>query len=85
MTAIALPDLVGFGGVGLIVATYFLSQVGKMNVSRPLYPAVNAAGAIMILISLYFRPNAPSVIIELFWLAISLIGFVRALTRRRGD
>jgi hypothetical protein len=35
----------------------------------------------MILVSLYFRPNTPSLVIELFWLAISIVGFVRALIR----
>jgi hypothetical protein len=76
-----VPDLVGYAGVGLVVVTYFLSQIGRMDVRRPLYPGLNGAGALMILLSLYFRPNPPSIVIEFFWLAISLVGLVRALTR----
>ncbi len=79
-----IPDLVGYGGVALVVGTYFMSQVGKMDSTRALYPGLNAIGAFMILVSLYFRPNPPSVVIEFFWLAISLVGLVRAQIKRNG-
>lgn len=84
MSVITLPDLAGFVGVGLIVATYFLSQIGRMKTGEPLYPAVNGAGALLILISLYHRPNPPSIVIEIFWLVISLVGLTRALMKRGG-
>lgn len=77
------PDLFGYAGVGLVVITYGLSQLGRMDVKRPLYPALNGVGALLILVSLYFRPNPPSVVIEFFWLAISLVGLIRALAGRR--
>jgi hypothetical protein len=79
----SLPDLVGFAGVGLIVATYFLSQIGRMRTTAPLYPAINGAGALLILYSLYHRPNPPSIVIEVFWLIISIIGLARALMKSR--
>ncbi|MEZ5920738.1 MAG: hypothetical protein R3C60_05240 [Parvularculaceae bacterium] len=77
-----LPDMIGFFGVGFVVGTYFLSQIGKMEVTRPLYPALNGVGALMILFSLYHRPNPPSIMIEFFWLVISITGLVRSLTRK---
>ena len=80
---IALSDIVGFAGVALIVTTYLLSQLGRMIVTRPLYPALNAAGALLILISLAYTMNLASAAIEGFWLVISLIGLVRALTVKR--
>jgi hypothetical protein len=83
---LAAPDVAGFIAVDFVVVTYFLSQIGRMDAGRPLYPALNAAGAALILISLYFRPNPASIVIETFWLAISLVGLVRALSmRRRAD
>ncbi len=75
-------DLVGFLGVSFIIGTYFLSQIGRMDVRRPLYPALNGLGAALILFSLYFTFNAASFFIELFWLGISIVGFVRSLTKR---
>jgi Na+-transporting NADH:ubiquinone oxidoreductase subunit NqrB len=78
-------DLVGFIGVAFVVVTYFLSQVGRMETAAPLYPALNALGAALILFSLAFTFNAASVVIETFWLVISLIGLVRSLTKKRTD
>lgn len=75
-------DMVGLVGVVFIVSTYFLSQIGKMDVNKPLYPALNGIGASMILFSLFFTFNAASFVIELFWLAISAVGLTRALLRR---
>jgi hypothetical protein len=79
VAGLSLADIVGFVGVGLVVATYFLSQIGRMDARRPAYPGLNALGALLILVSLWFRPNPASIAIEGFWLAISLIGFFRAL------
>ncbi|MFQ5563539.1 MAG: hypothetical protein ACE5FO_08210 [Parvularculaceae bacterium] len=79
--AVTSSDIIGFAGVAMIVATYFMSQIGRMEVSRPLYPALNGLGAALILFSLVFAFNAASVVIESFWLVISLIGLSRALRR----
>ena len=75
-------DLVGLVGVSFVVGTYLLSQLGRMDVNRPLYPALNGFGAVLILFSLYFTFNAASFVIELFWLAISAVGLTRALRNR---
>lgn len=83
MNAITVPDLVGYCGVACVVGTYLLSQIGRMDTTRPLYPAINGVGAALILVSLYFRPNPPSIVIELFWFLISIVGLVRALTAKR--
>ena len=83
-TVFTIPDFIGYGGVALVVSTYFLSQVGKMDSTRALYPGLNAIGALMILVSLHFRPNPPSVVIEFFWLAISIVGLARVFIRKSG-
>lgn len=72
-------DLVGLVGVTFVVGTYFLSQVGRMAVDKPLYPALNGIGALFILFSLQHTFNMASFVIEMFWLAISLFGFGRAI------
>lgn len=77
--ALTLSDIVGLVGVAFVVGTYFLSQIGRMDVRRPLYPALNGVGALFILFSLLHTFNAASFVIELFWLAISIIGLTRAL------
>lgn len=79
----AFHDIVGVFGVSLIVSTYFLSQIGRMTVTKPLYPALNGVGALLILFSLTQAFNAASFVMEAFWLVISVIGLARAFMIRR--
>jgi hypothetical protein len=80
-------DIVGLVGVSFVVGTYFMSQIGRMDVTRPLYPALNGLGALLILFSLYHTFNMASFVIEMFWLGISLVGLVRSLffARKRDE
>ncbi len=69
--------MVGFIGVALVVGTYFLSQVGRMDVTRLLYPMLNGIGAALIIFSLLFAFSVAAFVVEVFWLAISLVGVAR--------
>ena len=75
-------DLVGIIGVVLILAAYLLLQIGTVTAQNLWYSLANAIGAVLILFSLYFDFILPSVIIELAWLAISLIGLAKAFFDR---
>ena len=76
-------DLVGNIGVVLILVTYTLLQLRRMDSHGLAYSALNALGAALILVSLVFDFNASAMIIEIFWCAISLLGIVR-WRRQRG-
>jgi len=76
-------DLVGTVGVAVIVLTYVLLQLGRMKSDQLAYSLLNAAGATLILTSLYFNFNLPAFIVEFFWLLISLFGIGRYLGRNR--
>lgn len=72
-------DFVGNLGVFMILLSYFLLQMDKIDPKSLGYSMLNALGAILICVSLYFNFNLSSFIIEIFWLAISLFGIYRAL------
>jgi len=76
-------DILGTFGVGIIVLTYILLQVERLRSEHVLYSILNAIGALLILISLYYSFNFPSFIVEFFWLLISLFGVGKYLRRRR--
>jgi len=80
-----LFDLVGFIGVLLIVIAYLLLQLDKLPSSSPSYSLLNAAGALLIIISLIFNFNLSAFIVEVFWFFISLFGLTRALISRRNS
>ncbi len=83
MSTVELHEIVGTVGVSLILLCYFLIQTGKMSAENLPYSVINMTGALMILYSLYFEFNFASVLIESFWVLISLIGVTRFLSNRK--
>ena len=79
-----LLDLTGFIGVLLIVTAYLFLQLDKLPSSSPSYSLLNAAGALLIILSLTFKFNLSAFIVEVFWLLISLFGLMKSLLSR-GD
>lgn len=72
-------DLVGNIGVVCILGTYLLLQLGRMNAAMLSFSLINGLGAMLILVSLSVDFNLSSFIIEIVWLAISVIGVWRSL------
>jgi hypothetical protein len=77
-----LFDVTGFIGVLLIVTAYLLLQLEKLPSSSPRYSVLNAAGALLIIVSLTFKFNLSAFIVEVFWLLISLFGLMKSLLSR---
>ena len=75
-------DILGTVGVAVIVVTYVLLQLERIRSDQLSYSLLNAAGALLILISLFYTFNLPSFIVEFFWLLISLFGIAKYLLRR---
>lgn len=79
----AFYDLIGAVGVALIILTYFLLQLEKIKGESMLYSLLNAAGAGLIIFSLYFSFNLSAFLIEFFWLLISLFGIGRYFWKKK--
>ncbi len=75
-------DIVGTLGVAVIIITYVLLQIERVRSDQLIYSLLNAIGASLILVSLYFDFNFPSLVVEFFWLLISLFGVGKYLWRR---
>jgi len=75
-------DILGTVGVAVIIVTYVLLQWGKVRSEQLVYSLLNAVGATLILISLYFDFNFPSFVVEFFWLLISLFGIGKYLRQK---
>ncbi len=76
-------DIVGTLGVTIIILTYVLLQIERVRSDQLIYSMLNAIGASLILISLYFDFNFPSLVVEFFWLLISLFGIGKYVSRQR--
>ena len=75
-------DLLGIIGSLMICSGYFAVSTGRVDGESLPFQVLNAAGAILLLISLWFRPNPGAILIELLWLAIALAAIARILKRR---
>lgn len=78
-------DLVGNIGVLLMVVAYLLLQLEKLSSSAVSYLLLNAAGAVLVIISLMFRFNFSAFLMEAFWLLISLYGLTKTLLSKRSS
>jgi len=70
-------DFVGNFGVFLIIFSYLLLQLDKLSSSNLVYSIMNFFGASFVIYSLIDNFNLSAIIIEIFWVAISLIGIIK--------
>lgn len=81
----SLHDVIGNLGAILILASYFLVQIGKMSATGIAYTGLNGLGAAFIMFSLLFDFNMSAFVVEVFWLLISLVGMARIFRNRRRE
>ena len=77
------PDIIGLTGVALLVITYALLQLDRIDPKGFWYSFNNLIVAILVTVSLIYTPNLASIVIEVFWFIISLYGVVMYYNRKR--
>ena len=75
---------VGLLGVGVVALAYGLFTCGKLSSNDWRYPVLNIVGTSGILYSLAYSWNLPSAVMQVVWIALSLIGLVRILRKGNG-
>ena len=83
LNSLSLADAIGSLGALVVVAAYFATQMRMMNSNDLAFPVLNLAGSILIVYSLLQNFNLASMLIEGFWILISLIGIVQFFRLRR--
>lgn len=76
-TILIVTDIIGMIGVLLVLVAYLCLNTDKMSPIDIRYQLMNFTGSCFILFSLFFSFNLASVIIEIAWILISLIGIYR--------
>tara|TARA_B100001778_G_C18586508_1_gene630100 strand:- start:648 stop:899 length:252 start_codon:yes stop_codon:yes gene_type:complete len=71
-----LPDIIGLAGVALLIITYALLQLDKIDPKGFWYSFNNLIVAVLVTVSLIYTPNLASIVIEVFWFLISLYGLI---------
>lgn len=76
-----IPDIIGYIGVALLIITYAMLQLDKINPKGFWYSFNNMMVAILVTVSLVYTPNLASLVIEFFWFMISVFGLWKFYTR----
>ncbi|WP_420585415.1 CBU_0592 family membrane protein [Ruegeria sp.] len=83
LNSLTLADAIGSFGALVVVAAYFATQMRMMNSEDLAFPVLNLAGSVLIVHSLLENFNLASMLIEGFWILISLIGIIQFFRLRR--
>jgi multidrug transporter EmrE-like cation transporter len=70
-------DFVGNIGVVILMIAYLMLQLNKLRSDGLAYSLLNAVGASLIVVSLYVNFNLSALLMEVFWVLISLLGIYR--------
>ncbi|SDX67849.1 hypothetical protein SAMN05444358_10918 [Ruegeria halocynthiae] len=83
LTSLTFVDAIGSIGALIVVAAYFATQMRMMNSEDLTFPVLNLLGSILIVYSLLHNFNLASMLIEGFWIIISVIGIIQHFRLRR--
>ena len=80
---ISIPDFIGFSGVALLIVTYALLQLGRIDPKGFWYSFNNMIVAILVTVSLLYNWNLASMVIEVFWFSLSVYGLYKFYRLRK--
>lgn len=80
-----LFDLIGVAGFVFYMLAYGLLQLGRISGRSYTYTVMNMIAASLVLISLVHQFNLASLLIQLAWIAISIVGLIRMRLNGRSD
>jgi hypothetical protein len=83
ITDLNMADWIGIVGSILISIAYFGVSTGRVSGQSPKFQMLNLIGSIMIIYSLWFRPNAGAIIIEVLWISIATYALIKYWRGRR--
>lgn len=84
-TPLNWPDLVGLCGVATVLGAHAGLQSGRLNGTSLPYQGLNILGSLLILVSLYHKPNLPSIVAQVAWITISFYGMWRSRRSRHSS
>ena len=76
-------DWIGVLGSFVIAGAYLSATRNWLAAEKPAFNLLNLTGAGLILWSLYYRPNAGAIMIEILWVMIALWALISWVLKRR--
>ena len=82
LSDMTLIDWLGVLGSFMIAGAYLAVSRGWVDAERPAFNLMNLGGAGLILWSLWYRPNAGAILIEVLWILIAIAALARWALKR---
>jgi len=79
---LTIYDAIGIVGSLFISGAYLAISMSWMKAEQPKFQILNLIGAILILWSLWHRPNAGAILIEVLWIGIAIMALIGHWRRR---
>ena len=76
MSSTLIANIAGFAGIFVIAGAYLYLSYRPVRPNR-LYFSLNIAGSLLLAISLSIEVNVPSLSLQIFWIAVSILGLFR--------
>ena len=70
-------ELIGVAGMVMYLGSYFMLHVGTLRSDSAAYCLANILAASLVMISLLHDFNLASALIQISWIAISMVGLLR--------
>tara|TARA_B000000565_G_scaffold255758_1_gene237670 strand:- start:140080 stop:140361 length:282 start_codon:yes stop_codon:yes gene_type:complete len=81
--ALTVPGFFGTLGSACVILAYYLNVMEKAGTFSYRYTLLNLCGALMLTFSLVYHPNLPSLVIEMFWIYISVTGLYKTWRKKK--
>lgn len=75
--SLTVIDWLGVLGSLIISGAYLAVSRAWVDAQKPAFNALNLIGAALVLLSLWFRPNAGAIVIEVLWVLIAVYALAR--------
>ena len=79
---LTMIDWIGVLGSLLIAGAYLAVSRGWVDARKPGFNLLNLSGALLILFSLWYRPNAGAILIEVLWVGIAIAALINWAVNR---
>jgi hypothetical protein len=83
LNEIGLSDIIGLIGVALLIVTYAMLQLDRIDPKGFWYSFNNMIVAILVTVSLLYSFNLASMVIEVFWFGLSVYGIWNYYRKRK--
>ena len=82
MNSLHLTDVLGIGGVLMMLGAYAAAQLGRLDPVRPPSLLLNLTGSCLVMLSLLSAFNLSAFLMEAAWAVVALFGLIRAFLKR---